>query len=220
MSESKGSVKVSLKSRIFRTRFGRAAWESVNQWLNRFGMIWDTDWKMCWAGSSYSFSMFQMPDPCLRIRWRAPILIIISKVNFKMNKLSLGFLISLLTLASVTVVRGLSLSKEGTVSRRGFASVASVVAGSSTLLINPYVTKAQGDATPLIPYEDNNCKFSINVPSEWVKTEQSLPDRRKIVLYFKPESNQKTLMFIAYTPTRDDFTSLGSFGVRKLLDVF
>eukprot|EP00534_Pseudo-nitzschia_fraudulenta_P016731 CAMPEP_0201251600 /NCGR_PEP_ID=MMETSP0852-20130820/66438_1 /ASSEMBLY_ACC=CAM_ASM_000632 /TAXON_ID=183588 /ORGANISM="Pseudo-nitzschia fraudulenta, Strain WWA7" /LENGTH=161 /DNA_ID=CAMNT_0047551203 /DNA_START=523 /DNA_END=1008 /DNA_ORIENTATION=- len=30
--------------------------------------------------------------------------------------------------------------------------------------------------------------------------------------YFKPESNQKTLMFIAYTPTRDDFTSLGSFG--------
>ena len=56
----------------------------------------------------------------------------------------------------------------------------------------------------------------INVPSEWVKTEQTLPDRRKIILYFKPESNQKTLMFIAYTPTRDDFTSLGSFGVRLI----
>jgi len=62
------------------------------------------------------------------------------------------------------------------------------------------------------PYDDKSCKFSINVPSEWVKTEQTLPDRRKIILYFKPESDQKTLMFIAYSPVRDDFTSLGSFG--------
>ena len=133
-----------------------------------------------------------------------------------MNKL----LISALTLASLTVADAFSLSNEGTttVSRRGFASsVASVVAGSSALLIDPSLTFAQdGVSAPLAPYEDTTCKFKIDVPSEWVKTEQELPDRRKIVLYFKPESNQKTLMFIAYTPTRADFTSLGSFGVRKL----
>merc|ERR1711935_239982 len=49
-------------------------------------------------------------------------------------------------------------------------------------------------------------------PSEWIQTERTLPDRRKINLWFQPESNQKTLMFVAYTPTRADFTSLGSFG--------
>ena len=136
-----------------------------------------------------------------------------------MKILSLSYLIpALLTLASLTSVDAFSLSeKRMTISRRGFASsVASVVAGSSTLLIDPSLTNAQGDAVPLDSYKDNNCKFSISVPSEWVKTEQTLPDRRKIILYFKPESNQKTLMFIAYTPTRDDFTSLGSFGVRKI----
>ncbi len=106
-----------------------------------------------------------------------------------------------------------ALSLQGPETRRGFASsVASVVAGSSTLWIDPSEGRAE---VPLAPYEDTNCKFKIDVPSEWVKTEQTLPDRRKIVLYFKPESNQKTLMFIAYTPTRDDFTSLGSFGVRR-----
>lgn len=132
-----------------------------------------------------------------------------------MDRFLLRLLISILAMAGLTVVAALSIPREGTtsVSRRGFASsVASVVAGSSALMIDPSLTRAQ--ETPLAPYEDTNCKFMINVPSEWVKTEQTLPDRRKIILYFKPESNQKTLMFIAYTPTRDDFTSLGSFGVR------
>jgi len=140
------------------------------------------------------------------------LIIIYTEIFFMMNKL----LISALTLASLTVADAFSLSNEGTttVSRRGFASsVASVVAGSSALLIDPSLTFAQdGVSAPLAPYEDTTCKFKIDVPSEWVKTEQELPDRRKIVLYFKPESNQKTLMFIAYTPTRADFTSLGSFG--------
>lgn len=127
-----------------------------------------------------------------------------------MYMLLLGLLVS--TLTGPTAVGALSLQGTTTaLSRRGFASsVASVVAGTSVLLIDPFRSNAV-DA-PLEAYEDTNCKFKINVPSEWVKTEQTLPDRRKIVLYFKPESNQKTLMFIAYTPTRDDFTSLGSFG--------
>ena len=124
-----------------------------------------------------------------------------------MNKF-FGLLLSTLFLAANIS----ALSLQGPETRRGFASsVASIVAGSSALLIDPSGSRAE---VPLGPYEDTNCKFKIDVPSEWVKTEQTLPDRRKIVLYFKPESNQKTLMFIAYTPARDDFTSLGSFGVR------
>mmetsp|Transcript_14403 Transcript_14403/g.29813 ORF Transcript_14403/g.29813 Transcript_14403/m.29813 type:complete len:223 (+) Transcript_14403:97-765(+) len=123
-----------------------------------------------------------------------------------MNKFLFGLILSALALAGHVG----ALSMKGPETRRGFASsVASVVAGSSALLIDPYVSRAE---VPLATYEDTNCKFKINVPSEWVMTEQTLPDRRKIVLYFKPESNQKTLMFIAYTPARDDFTSLGSFG--------
>lgn len=134
-----------------------------------------------------------------------------------MISITLQMIVHSVVLASlVAAVHGFSLKNEDTtsISRRGFASsVASVVAGSSALLIDPSFSIAEDAmATPLAPYEDKNCKFAIEMPSEWTKTEQSLPDRRKIVLYFKPDSNQKTLFFVAYTPTRDDFTSLGSFG--------
>ena len=125
-------------------------------------------------------------------------------------------------LADIIISSAFSLSKEPiSISRRGFgSSVASVVTGSSMLLIDPSLSTAQDESTQLAPFKDQSCKFSIKVPSEWVMTEQTLPDRRKIILYLKPESSQKTLMFIAYTPTRDDFTSLGSFGVSTPLDVW
>lgn len=131
-----------------------------------------------------------------------------------MTTFPLNFMICAVLLACMTVASAFSLSKEEiSISRRVFASsVANVVTGSSMLLINPSLSNAQDESTPLAIFKDNVCKFSIKVPSEWVMTEQTLPDRRKIILYFKPESGQKTLMFIAYTPTRDDFTSLGSFG--------
>ncbi|VEU39461.1 unnamed protein product [Pseudo-nitzschia multistriata] len=120
--------------------------------------------------------------------------------------------LALVAIASLTAVRGFSVSNGET--RRGFASsVAGIVTGSSALLIDPSRVFAEdAAATPLARYENSNCKFSIDLPSEWTMTEQSLPDRRKIILYIKPDSNQKTLFFIAFTPTRDDFTSLGSFG--------
>ena len=157
----------------------------------------------------------------LVIRYLVLLSIEILKTNSTMNKLSLRVSTCGLLLACIaTVATAFSVPKGAAPisNRRGFASsVASVVAGTSALLIDPSLTNADGSvvapASPLEVYEDKNCKFSVSVPSEWVKTEQTLPDRRKIVLYFKPESNQKTLMFIAYTPTRDDFTSLGSFGV-------
>jgi hypothetical protein len=77
------------------------------------------------------------------------------------------------------------------------------------LMIHPSTVYA---AEELINYEDEQCKFSMKVPSTWEKSTQSLPDRRKIVLYVKPDSDKKSLVFVAYTPVRSDFTSLGSFG--------
>jgi hypothetical protein len=75
----------------------------------------------------------------------------------------------------------------------------------------PQEAKAAGGN--FVTYKDETCGFSIDVPAGWEQTEQSLPDRRKIVLFVdpsKPEEN--TLLFVAYTPLRDDFTSISSFG--------
>eukprot|EP00591_Stephanopyxis_turris_P007775 CAMPEP_0195521740 /NCGR_PEP_ID=MMETSP0794_2-20130614/19271_1 /TAXON_ID=515487 /ORGANISM="Stephanopyxis turris, Strain CCMP 815" /LENGTH=261 /DNA_ID=CAMNT_0040651359 /DNA_START=9 /DNA_END=794 /DNA_ORIENTATION=+ len=66
-----------------------------------------------------------------------------------------------------------------------------------------------------VPYEDAECGFKLMVPKGWEMTTQSLRDRRKIVFFIDPstaESTEKTLMFIAYTPVRDDFTQISSFG--------
>ena len=93
--------------------------------------------------------------------------------------------------------------------RREFlsSSAAGIIAGSGCL----WPSSAFAEEN-LVDFEDPVWKFSIKVPSGWDQSVQSLPDRRKIVLYIKPDSNQKTLCFIAYTPVRADFTSLGSFG--------
>ncbi len=95
--------------------------------------------------------------------------------------------------------------------RRGFLSLSwdATFIASTSILLGPRAAFAEED---LVDYEDLECKFSIKVPTGWEKTVQSLPDRRKIVLYFKPDSDQKTFLFFAYTPLRSDFTSLGSFG--------
>jgi hypothetical protein len=103
-------------------------------------------------------------------------------------------------------------SSSSFVSRRKLlveSSVAAAVVGTSSILITPQTSNA---IDTLTKYQDVNCKFSINLPSDWPQSTQTLPDRRRIVLYIKPDSDQKTLIFLAYTPVRDDFTSLSSFG--------
>ena len=60
-------------------------------------------------------------------------------------------------------------------------------------------------------FVDADCGFQIKIPSQWEKKVQTLPDRRKIVLFIDPTSDN-TLLFVAYTPIRDDFTQLSSFG--------
>jgi hypothetical protein len=62
--------------------------------------------------------------------------------------------------------------------------------------------------------EDADNGFQIKFPSDWDFTEQEISGRRTMKLYVDPKSDrdEKTIMFVAYTPVRDDFTSLGSFG--------
>jgi hypothetical protein len=108
-----------------------------------------------------------------------------------------------------------SVSSSGETSRRNLlASVALI--GTSALTIDPSkafaAAAADTSSTNLVDFKDAARKVSIKVPSDWDATVQELPDRRKINLYIKPNSDQKTLMFFAYTPVRDDYTSLGSFG--------
>ncbi len=71
-------------------------------------------------------------------------------------------------------------------------------------------------AEQLVKYLDEECGFELMVPATWEKTEQRLPapDRRKVVIFLDPASpmTEKTFLFLAYTPVRDDFTSLSSFG--------
>jgi PsbP len=75
------------------------------------------------------------------------------------------------------------------------------------------VSSSQSSRTSskLTDFNDPQHGFSIKVPADWIATNQELPDRRKINLWTDP-NDPATLLFIAYTPVRDDFTSLGSFG--------
>ena len=103
--------------------------------------------------------------------------------------------------------------------RRSFLSN-SVIASSAFALasLNPQTSLASEEDGKFSLYTDASCGFQMKVPSGWEKSEQSLPDRRKIVLYIDPNGSstdgkdEKNLIFIAYTPIRDDFTSLSSFG--------
>lgn len=60
-------------------------------------------------------------------------------------------------------------------------------------------------------FNDPTHGFSIQLPSAWPMTEQELFDRRKILVWTDP-NDATTALFVAYTPVRDDFTSLSSFG--------
>lgn len=70
---------------------------------------------------------------------------------------------------------------------------------------------ALADSSKLVPYEDSKHGFCLQVPKDWVATTRTLPDRRTIRFWTDPTDAQ-TFLFVAYTPVRDDFTSLGSFG--------
>eukprot|EP00550_Attheya_septentrionalis_P006045 CAMPEP_0198293102 /NCGR_PEP_ID=MMETSP1449-20131203/15443_1 /TAXON_ID=420275 /ORGANISM="Attheya septentrionalis, Strain CCMP2084" /LENGTH=254 /DNA_ID=CAMNT_0043992549 /DNA_START=67 /DNA_END=831 /DNA_ORIENTATION=- len=108
------------------------------------------------------------------------------------------------------------------VSRRNLFVDATAAAVSLSVLSSSMVGVANAASTAatnkLEPYTDDICGFQVSVPAGWDKSEQALPDRRRISLFIDPSSSaptsndDKTLVFIAYTPVRDDFTQLSSFG--------
>lgn len=75
----------------------------------------------------------------------------------------------------------------------------------------PFLVVSTASAADYTTYDDPTHGFSMEVPANWVQSTQSLPDRRRIQVWTDP-SDAQTLLFIAYTPVRDDFTSLASFG--------
>lgn len=84
----------------------------------------------------------------------------------------------------------------------------------ASLALIPQISHA---AAEMSPYEDTDYGFKLQVPASWEKTEQKLSGRRKAIFFTDPNSQSdggaiETFGFIAYTPIRDDFTSLSSFG--------
>lgn len=68
-----------------------------------------------------------------------------------------------------------------------------------------------------LPYPDLRCldslrlSVSFGIPAGWEATPNELADGRRLVLASDP-SNSDTNIFIAFTPIRPDYSSLGSFG--------
>lgn len=103
-------------------------------------------------------------------------------------------------------------------SRRSFFAqslTAALAAPSIASLVAPSIAFASDDSSS---YDDPDFGFRFRVPSSWESTVQQISGRRKAVFFTDPASKDaesgsiETLGFVAYTPIRDDFTSLSSFG--------
>ncbi|KAL3827700.1 hypothetical protein ACHAXA_000573 [Cyclostephanos tholiformis] len=110
--------------------------------------------------------------------------------------------------------------------RRSFLANAGAVGAVSSLVVvattsrPPASYAAAAEKTSVssyADYEDENYGFRLSVPSSWERSEQTLSGRRKATFFTDPSSTTpgggiETLCIVAYTPVRDDFTSLSSFG--------
>ena len=94
------------------------------------------------------------------------------------------------------------------------------LAGAYTLSTIPPSNAAESTATAtrMEQYNDVEYGFHFSVPTTWEITEQKLSGRRKALFATDLTSKDadtgtiETFGFVAYTPVRDDFTSLASFG--------
>ena len=99
------------------------------------------------------------------------------------------------------------------IDRRGAIATA---AGSLSAAIATGIRPVVAGGSALKTFEDEVTGISLDVPVDWVASVQELPDRRKMNLWKDPDDTE-SLVFIAYTPVRDDFTSLGSFGTADVV---
>ena len=76
----------------------------------------------------------------------------------------------------------------------------------------PSARAAAGGGTQAFSDSEFNIKFEV--PSDWSLLNdgrEALSEGRRLVLYSSPQTKE-TNCFLAYTPTRPDYSSLGSFG--------
>ena len=66
-------------------------------------------------------------------------------------------------------------------------------------------------AANLEQFSDTRYDVSFGVPEGWKARPQELPDGRRLVLASDP-ADETNNIFVAYTPIRPDYSSLGSFG--------
>ena len=97
------------------------------------------------------------------------------------------------------------------ITRRHWMISTSASLASSASLATALPVSAATDSLKLTAFNDPTRGFSVSVPSEWTFTKQVLRDRRELLLWQDP-ADGSTALSIAYTPIRDDFTSLASFG--------
>jgi len=107
--------------------------------------------------------------------------------------------------------------------RRSFLSSSTAAfllatATATATATRPTVSRAAESSSPEQAYDDADYAFRLRVPSSWDRTEQTLSGRRRAVFFTDPSSKDaesgiiETLGIVAYTPVRDDFVSLASFG--------
>ncbi|CAM9273714.1 unnamed protein product, partial [Hapterophycus canaliculatus] len=84
---------------------------------------------------------------------------------------------------------------------RGAGAVVTAAAGFALL---PAASRAE-------TFTDDILGFKFDVPDGWERNDSEISGRRKIVIYTNPKAPGVNA-FVAYTPARGDFTSLGSFG--------
>ncbi|CAM9948634.1 unnamed protein product [Phaeothamnion confervicola] len=60
-------------------------------------------------------------------------------------------------------------------------------------------------------YTDQQYGITFDAPSSWTRDEKEITGRRRLIVFADPD-DPTTNAFIAYTPIRGDFISLGSFG--------
>jgi len=104
-------------------------------------------------------------------------------------------------------------------SRRNVLAQSFAAAAATATAMFPLVSNADTSSPlKLESYVDEDYGFKLSIPSSFTSTVQKLSGRRKAVFFTDENAkdsisgNIDTLGFIAYTPMRDDFTSLSSFG--------
>jgi hypothetical protein len=84
---------------------------------------------------------------------------------------------------------------------------------TALLPVRPAHAEAPVKSNGVDPYTDTRYGVSFTLPSGWTAVPQNLPDGRRLVLATDPSDETKnTNVFLAFTPTRPDYSSLGSFG--------